>query len=73
MDRIIIFLVGLLLGVVIYAIALKTSTVGTLRIDQSDPCDPPYLFLEVHKSIDAIASKSHVTLKVNCKDFVTHD
>ena len=73
MDKMIIaFLVGVLIGTIIYAIAVKTASVGTLRIDQSDPDDSPYLFLEL-KNTNAIFSKKYVTMKVELKNYISHD
>ena len=74
MDKmIIVFLAGVLIGTIIYAIAIKTASVGTLRIDHSDPEDSPYLFLELNKSIGFIASKKYVITKVELKNFISHD
>ena len=74
MDKLIIaFLAGVLVGTIIYAIAIKTASVGTLRIDRSDPEDSPYLFLELEKSINLIASKQYVIMKVNLKNYISHD
>lgn len=74
MDKmIIVFLAGVLVGTIIYAIAIKTASVGTLRIDQSDPEDSPYLFLELDKNLSYIASKKYVTMKVNLKNYISHD
>lgn len=73
MDKLIIaFLAGVLIGTIIYAIAVKTASVGTLRIDQSDPEDSPYLFLEL-KNPNAIFSKKYVTMKVELKNYISHD
>lgn len=73
MDKmIIVFLVGVLIGTIIYAIAVKTASVGTLRIDQSDPDESPYLFLEL-KDTNAIFSKKYVTMKVERKNFISHE
>ena len=74
MDKMIIaFLVGVLIGTIIYAIAVKTASVGTLRIDQSDPEDSPYLFLELDKNLSTIVSKQYVIMKVNLKNYISHD
>lgn len=74
MDKLIIaFLVGVLIGTIIYAIAVKTASIGTLRIDQSDPDDSPYLFLELDKNIAYISSKKYVIMKVNLKNYISHD
>lgn len=73
MDRVIIFLVGVLIGTIIYGWAVRHAQIGTLRIDQSDPGDQPYLFLELHKPIHTFAFKSNVFLKVKREDFISHE
>ena len=74
MDKmIIVFLAGVLIGTIIYAIAVKTASVGTLRIDQSDPEDSPYLFLELKQNITTISSKKYVTMKVDLQNYISHD
>ena len=74
MDKMIIaFLAGVLIGTIIYAIAVKTASIGTLRIDQSDPEDSPYLFLELNKNITVISSKKYVIMKVDLRNYISHD
>ena len=74
MDKlIIVFLAGVLVGTIIYAIAVKTASVGTLRIDQSDPEDSPYLFLELDKNLSTIVSKKYIVMKVELKNYISHD
>lgn len=72
-KMIIVFLAGVLIGTIIYAIAVKTASVGTLRIDQSDPEDSPYLFLELDKNLATISSKKYVTMKVERKNYISHN
>lgn len=74
MDKmIIVFLLGVLIGTIIYAIAVKTASVGTLRIDQSDPEDSPYLFLELEKGLHTFSSKKYVTMKVKRENYISQD
>lgn len=74
MDKMIIaFLVGVLIGTILYAIAIKTASVGTLRIDQSDPEDSPYLFLELKKNVNNIASNKYVIMEVKRENYISHD
>lgn len=74
MDKMIIaFLVGVLIGTILYTIAIKTASVGTLRIDQSDPEDSPYLFLELKKNVNNIASNKYVIMKVKRENYISHD
>ena len=44
--------------------------VGTLRIDTSDP-DGPYLFLELHTSINEVMQHKTVTLDVNLESYIS--
>lgn len=61
MDLIIaaVFVFGVFVGIIF----TKIRSVGTLRMNTSDP-DGPYLFLELHNGIDDIGRKKHVTFKV---------
>lgn len=70
MEYAIIFLAGLLCGVVgtIIVHRVRTHTDGDLRIDRSDP-DGPYLFLEISNSIDVIAKKRRVWFNVIDKNY----
>lgn len=40
---------GILVGVAASAVYFRARTIGLLRVDRSDPSEPPYLFLEVQK------------------------
>lgn len=46
--------------------------IGTLRIDQSDPDEPPYLFLELSEDPRKLMNSAYVTLKVNHENYVSH-
>ncbi len=72
MQAIAIFVVGFLVGFGITAAIFRWKCVGTLRVDTSDP-DGPFIFLEASKSIDFIASKKTVMLKVNLKNYISHN
>lgn len=71
--EIILVLAGVVLGLIISAIICKTRSVGTLRIDNSDPTDAPYMFLEIKKGIGDISRKKSVVLKVKREDFIPHE
>ena len=59
-----IFLIGVMFGVFISRLLLKKySSIGTLRIDNSDS-DGPYLFLELSTNIPSFNKKKQVTLNV---------
>lgn len=73
MELVIIFFIGILVGCVITLSIFRMRSVGSLRIDTSDPDDGPYLFLELEKDIGEIYQKKHVVLKVNTKSFIPHE
>lgn len=58
-----IFIIGIVCGTFIGRLLLKKHSVGTLRIDNSDP-DGPYLFLELSTNIPSFSKKKQVTLNV---------
>lgn len=70
--EVILILAGVLLGISISSIIYRSYFVGNLRIDNSDPADGPYMFLELEKGIGDISSKKHVILKVKLKNFIPH-
>lgn len=72
MQAIVIFVVGFLVGCGITVAIFRWKCVGALRVDTSDP-DGPFIFLEASKGIDFIASKKSVVLKVNLKNYISHD
>lgn len=71
---IVIFLVGLAAGISLTAIVLRKKTVGSLCVDDSDPDDGPYLFLEFKpgQNPEVIMRKAYVTMKVEIKNYVSH-
>lgn len=61
-----------------YALGLKKEplkAIGTLRVDQSDPDDGPYLFLELYSpdATTAIMNSKQVIFDVNVKDYISHE
>lgn len=74
MELIICIIVGMVIGIVFGRHVFRKDVVGSLRVDQSDPDSGPYLFLELsHKGADAIYKKRYVVLKVNIKDYISHE
>lgn len=63
--------VGIMIGFVASSIIRRKRPVGFLRIDKSDP-DGPYLFLELKKSVNEIATQRTVLLEVKREDFIPH-
>lgn len=71
--EIILILAGVVAGLLISGIINKTRSVGTLRIDKSDPSDAPYMFLEIKKGVGDISRKKSVVLQVKQEDFIPHE
>lgn len=67
-----IFALGLVVGGVITQVIFRSFFAGTLRIDNSDPFDKPYMFLELDKGMSDISSKKHIVLSVKRKDYIPH-
>lgn len=67
-------LVGITVGIVIALIALAImyckKPIGTLCIDQSDPEDKPYMFLELETDMETLASSKNIILRVKMKNYL---
>ena len=72
MGIVIAFILGLLGGWMIAAIILRRKkSIGSLRVETSDP-DGPYLFLELNDgNISELLRKRHVILNVKAGDHVS--
>lgn len=70
MELVIILAIGIMVGSIITRIIIRPLDIGTLRIDTSDP-DGPFMFLELSKDVDTVASKKYVILKVNLKSYIS--
>lgn len=64
---------GVLIGVAASAVFFHAKTIGSLRVDRSDPSEPPYLFLEVEKSPDTLEHGRMVVLRVRKENLVSHE
>jgi hypothetical protein len=60
-----------ILGCVVTRFIFRTKPIGTLKVDESDPEDGPYLFLELSTNPNAIKQKQYVTLKVDTKSYIS--
>ena len=60
-------LIGFVIGV-----KYHHKPVGTLRVDQSDPDDNPYLFLELSGDPKKLTNQKYITLKVNIENYISH-
>lgn len=64
--------IGFLVGRFVFRTA-KDKVYGYLRVDHSDPSDPPLLFLELRTSVEAVAKQKEVRFKVKVEDFLPHN
>lgn len=71
MEFVLIFIAGFLIGMGVVLIAYRTYFVGALRIDRSDPSEPPYIFLELDKGVGDISRKKNVILKVKNENYIS--
>lgn len=68
------FLAGILIGTNRMRKGIEERSVGHLRIDRSEPDEPPRPFLEVIGSdIDSISKKDFIVLKVINKNYLSRD
>ena len=68
-------LIGVFIGTDRMRKAIEEGSVGDLRIDRSEPDEPPRPCLEVYKgnTIDSIAQKKFVILKVINENYLSRD
>ena len=71
MDLLIVNMIGVIVGSIVTQIILRIKSVGTMRIDTSDPEDGPYLFLELTKDVLYVKRKKYITLKVSSKNYIS--
>ena len=64
---------GILVGVAASAVYFRARTIGLLRVDRSDPSEPPYLFLEVEKNPDALQHGRLVVLRIRKENLLSHE
>ena len=71
------YFIGLLLGLAIGAAVafvichIPKKRIGTLRVDQSDPSEDPYLFLELDVNIDTVKKQKYVIFDVNVENYIS--
>ena len=72
MEFIIGISIGILISVISVVIICHKPVIGTIHVKKIEDDEPPYLFLELHKGIDAVISKRKVKLKVDAGDYISH-
>ena len=73
MMEVLLILLGFIGGMAFLLICLAARSIGTLRIDQSDPTEPPYLFLDLDKPVESIVKEKYVLFRVSKKNFISQD
>lgn len=64
------FLLGVIVGVI--AASLLIRSVGVIRIDQSDPDDRPYLFLEINRGCyEKLLRNKKVIFEVRKENYIS--
>ena len=72
MSWILGILIGVAVGLVLARFIFREKTIGSLRIDESDPDSGPYLFLELDDPpSDAFYEKDYVRLRVDLKNYIS--
>lgn len=72
MELIIVLVTGILIGVAVSRFIFREKTIGSLRVDNSDPDSGPYLFLELDRDgAEAIYKKRYVRLRVDMKNYIS--
>ena len=68
-----IFVIGLVIGIVSTVVILRKKVIDELLVDTSDKEDGPYMFLNLRHTPATIMSKKYVTLKVNITNFLSQE
>lgn len=71
MLYIVFLLVGIGIGIIFTTLMKRTKSVGVLRIDNSDPSEDPYLFLELTRDPHELYNAKFVNLEVKVKNFIS--
>ena len=64
---------GILIGVGWVTIAWDQPAGGTVHVKKVEDDELPYMFLELHKGVDAVISKRKVKFKVDARDYISHN
>lgn len=68
----ILILAGVLIGIGLSTFVFRVRSVGVLRIDNSDPTDGPYMFLELDKGVGDISRQKNILLRVKRENYIPH-
>lgn len=70
---ILLFFIGMIVGCVLTRFIFCKRSIGTLRIDTSDPNDGPYLFMELTKSMESFMYRKWVVLKLSLESYLPRE
>ena len=70
MDAV-VFLFGVLMGSLIRQFLIKTKNAGSLRVDRSEPDEPPKLFLELNVDMNTLSSSDFIKLQVKNENYIS--
>ena len=61
-------IIGVFVGFIAATVIIKARSIGSLKINNSDPDDAPYLFLELSEDVNNLFHKSYVVMKVDIRN-----
>ena len=70
---VIMIIVGFGIGFISACVGVLSLKIGTLKIDRSDPTEPPYMFLEVSKGVGDISNRKYVLLDVRNENYISKE
>lgn len=72
LSLVVMFLIGLATGFIFAEIRSRSKPIsGVLRVDNSDPEDGPYLFLELNTSPEKLEESSKLIFKVSHSNYIS--
>lgn len=60
------------IGIGVTFLYFRKNRIGKLHVETSDP-DGPFLFVELHRTIDFIKTRDVVILEVDTENYVSHE
>jgi len=64
-----LFIIGVAIGCAAVLLLTRYRSVGFLRVDQSDPQDGPFLFLELDQDVQSVMSNKYIILQVKVQNY----
>lgn len=69
--EVLLVLIGVVGGMLGMLICLAARSGGTLRVDQSDPNEAPYLFLDLDKPVEKFMNEKYILFRISKKNFIS--